>query len=224
MNAITFPSTKDIEVLRTLTVSVVSPETKVDAEQHLARIRLAQKNLKADVAAAKKPYKDEIDKIDAAAKPWANSLAEQDQAFEKALLTYNMKVRQAVSTSNVKILDRYETKVEKVEANAVAQGKPIPLVLPPQLKAEPPKTVHTDGARLTESGFWTWDGLAGVADGIKGAKDLTFPEAKRLGLDLPDEWFYLDTAQVTACVKRNDRVPKCVLNRFQDKIVVTAAS
>lgn len=222
MNAITFQSVKDIESIKQLKVVVMSPDTKSEAEKQLARIRLASRSLKDDVKAAKQPYNDAIDLINKAAQPWVNILSEQDKAFEQALLAYNTKVRQAVAASNVKVLDRYETRVATKEAEAIANNKPMPLILPPALKAEPPKTVRTEDGRLTESGYWTWDGIAGVADGVKGAKDLTYTAAKRLGLDLPDEWFVLDTALVTACVKKNDRIPKCVLKRFQDKIVATA--
>lgn len=220
--AITFPSVKEIETISKLTIVVNSPETSADAQKHLARIRLASKNLKTDVAAAKRPYKDAIDLIDQAAKPWANNLSEQDQALERAILAYNNKVRAAVAASNAKALDKYETKVATKEAEAIANNKPMPLILPPALKSEPAKTVHTEEARLTESGYWTWDGISGIADGVKGAKDLTYSEAQRLNLDLPAEWFTLDTALVTACVKKDDRVPKCVLKRWQEKIVVTA--
>lgn len=219
---ITFPSVKEIQSLQKLTISINSLETKADAEKQLARIRLASKNLKVDKAAAKKPYKDAIDAIDEAAKQWENGLASQDQAFESALLIYNQKERQRIAAANVKTLDKFETKVTTKQAEAIANNTAMPIIAPPVLKVEPQKTVHTEDARLTESGHWTWDGISGIADGQKGAKELSFTESKRLGLDLPDEWFYLDTAMITSCVKKQDRVPKCIIQRHVDKIVVTA--
>lgn len=220
--AITFPSVKEIESLKKLTISINSPETKADAEKQLARIRLATKNLKIDKAAAKLPYKEAIDAIDAAAKQWENSLAGQDQAIESALITYNQKERQRIAAVNVKVIDKFETKVAVKQAEAIANNTAMPIIAPPVLKAEPQKTVHTEEARLTESGYWSWDGISGIPDGQKGAKELSVTESRRLGLDLPDEWFYLDTALVTSCVKKQDRVPKCIIQRRVDKIVVTA--
>lgn len=223
MAAISFPTIKTIEQLKSIVVNIVSEETKNDALDYLGKIRAAVKQLKVDVKALKKPYEDECDKIDAAAKPWLTTLKERDEAVEAAVLTYNEKMRKLVQQHNVKAMDRYETRVATKEAEAIKDGKPLPVVLPPSLKNEPAKTVHTEAGRSTESGYWTWDGLRGVEGGVKGAKDLTIVEARRLKLDLPEDWFVLDTAKVTACVKRNDRVPACVLNRFEGKIVVTAA-
>lgn len=220
--AITFPSVKEIESLKKLTVHITSLETKADAEKQLARIRLASRNLKLDIAAAKKPYKDAIEAIDDAAKQWSNSLFGQDQAIEQALIAYNTKTRARVATSNANTTERFETKVTTEQAKAIANNTQMKIIAPPVLQVEPGKTVYTEEARLTESGYWTWDSIAGIKDGQKGAKELSITEAKRLELDLPDEWFFLDTAMVTSCVKKQDRVPRCIIQRHVDKIVVTA--
>src|SRR3990172_3273716 len=222
MNAITFPSVKAIEQLKAIVINIVSEETKAEAVTHLAKIQLAARQLKVDIAALKKPYKDEMIKIDQAAEPWSSTLEERGQMINRAIAAYNEKARKMVATYNTRALDNYEGRVANKEAEAVAAGKPIPMTLPPALKTEPAKTVHTEDARVTEVTFHTWDGIRGVPDGTKGAKDLTIVAARRLQLDLPEDWFVLDTALVTACVKRNDRVPSCIVTRVEKKQIVTA--
>lgn len=199
--AITFPSVTHIEAIAKLTVSVTSPESKADAETHLGRIRLATKNLKADVAAAKKPYKDAIDLIDQAAKPWASRLSEQDQAFERAILAYNTKVRLAVAAANAKTLERYEAKVERKESDAIAHNKPLPLILPPALKAEPAKTDTVEGAKITTMTRKAWR-IPGTSE-----KPENLSRASAFVKDVPDEYFLLDTARIGKVVRAGGTIP-----------------
>lgn len=219
---ITFSSIQDIERLRTVTIVVTSPESEAAAQAHLAEVRLSLKRLEEDIKKLKKPHDDAKKEIDKAAASWKEFLAERDQKMEQAIIQYRNKARAAIATHNIRVIDKYEGRVANNEAKAIAAGKPIPVTAPPALKVEPAKTVTTDMAKNTETGFWTWEGIRGVGD-VAAAKDLTVTEARRLGLDIPEEWFFLDTAKVTACVKRNDRVPACVLKKYEQKIKVTKA-
>ncbi len=222
MMAITFPSLKLIEPIKALVVRIVSPETCEQATQEIIKIDRMAKNLDNDIKNLQKPYKDAIEQIKTAAAPLKTILADKRHELETAILTYNSKVRLEAQKFNAKTIDKFEARSAQKEAEAIAQGKPIPLTLPPALKPEPAKTAHVDGGRITESFYWTWDGLHNVPGGQEGAKKLTYDEAQRLQLDLPASWFKLDTAQITSCVKRNDRIPACVIKRLQEKLIVTA--
>ena len=215
-------SRPDIERLKAVTIVVNSPDSEALAQAHLAEVRLSAKQLEEDIKKLKKPLDDAKKEIDKAAESWKEFLAERDQKVEQAILQYRNRARATVGTYNSAAIQRYEGRVANNEAKAIAAGKPIPVTAPPALKAEPAKTVAVDGAKNTETGYWTWEGIRGVGN-LDAAKKLSIVEARRLNLDLPEEWFVLDTAKVTSCVKKNDRVPMCVLKKYEQKIKVTKA-
>ncbi len=218
---ITFPRLAEIHKVMAVAIKVVSPETEEKAKKHLANARLARKHLIEDVKKLCEPFQTEIENIKLAATPWLQLLQGKDATLEEAIIQYRMAVRKKVAAFNTKALGRYEEQAAAAQQEAVEAGKPTKIVIPPALKAEPEKSTEVDGARVTEIKHWTWDGIAGVPDGQKGAKKLTYTEAKALGLDLPEDWFKLDTAKVTAAVKRQDRVPACVLQREDHGLSVT---
>ena len=204
--AITFPGEPEFRKFQNLRVSVVSPETQLEASNHLTAVRLATKHLTADIAALKRPHQDEIKAIDEAAKPWKQKLAEVDQALERALLDYGRKVREAAEVEQRKQLEKYEKKVAVTEAKAVAQGKPIPVVLPPPIIATPPKTVQTDGAKQTVVKRKAWrvriNGL--IVDDPTSVMASTNIECK---MNIPLDFFMLDTARIGKVVRAGGTVP-----------------
>lgn len=215
-------SRPDIERLKAITIVVNSPESEALAQAHLAEVRLSAKQLEEDIKKLKKPLDDAKKDIDKAAESWKEFLAERDQKVEQAILQYRNRTRAAVAAHNIQAVRRYEGRVANNEAKAIAARKPIPVTSPPAIKVEPAKTVVLDGAKNTETGYWTWEGISGVGN-VDAAKKLTIVEARRLHLDLPEEWFVLDTAKITSCVKKNDRVPICVIKKYEQKIKVTKA-
>ena len=211
--AIMFPSQIEVDKLKNIVITIVSPETELEAREYLTRVRLASKNLEKDIKAMKAPYQTAIKDIDDAAKPWKSSLAERDQALERALLDYGRKVREAAEKANVKIMDKYEDKVAHTEAKAIAAGKPIPLVLPPQLVSTPQKSVNVEGVKQTIVKRKAWRMKPGGFNAEMNLKQL-FEMAGKTGLNewWPDnipgpEHFFLDTAQIGKVVRAGGTIP-----------------
>jgi MoxR-like ATPase len=123
MTAIAISNLPELESLKSLQISIISPESKEEAAQYLVKIDKAGKQLVADVKALKAPHKAAIEQIDAAVKPWQQLLVERKDAIGSAILAYNRRVADAVAAANAKALEKYEVKVEKQEAKAVAQGR-----------------------------------------------------------------------------------------------------
>jgi hypothetical protein len=206
MNAIAIPNIAEIEKLKSMVISIVSPESEVAARGHLTQVRLASKKLKADIDLMKKPHKDAIKAIDDAAKPWANLLAERDEAIERALLAHKNKMESSVATSNRKSFEKYEDKVARVEAKAIEQGKPIPMVIPPEMKVAPQKSVQVDGATQTVVKRKAWRiRIAGsiVAD----PSIITAQISKDSDIGLPLEYFILDTARIGKVIRAGGCIP-----------------
>lgn len=198
-----------VQKLVGMKVSVVSPETELQAREYLASIRKELKAFKASVVEVKKPFKKEIDEIDAASKPWIEKLTQKDQETEQAILAYLRKVREETEKQNQKALEKYEKKVATVEAKAIANGKPMPIVMPPSLASAPAKTVQLDGVRQTVVKRKAWrvkraDMLS--ADILADLSKLDARFAAEQGLDIPLEFFCLDTVKIGKIIRDGGRI------------------
>jgi len=199
VNDITISNLKELESLKQLQISIVSPESKEEAAGYLVKIDKASKQLTLDIKSMKAPHKAEIDRIDAAAKPWMQLLVERKDAIGRAILQYNNKVSEAVRLANAKTLEKYEVKVEKQESRAIAAGKPIPVVLPPVLASAPLKTEQVEGGRLTTVTRKTWK-IVGTMEPEK------LTRADFASKDVPDEFFILDTSRIGKIVRAGGTV------------------
>lgn len=189
-----------------LKVSVTSPETELQAREYLASIRKELKAFKASVIEIKKPFKKEIDEIDSASKPWIEKLQQKDQETEQAILAYLRKVREETEKANQKALEKYEKKVATVEAKAIANNKPMPLVIPPALASAPAKTVAIEGAKQTVVKHKKWRvRIAGseVAD----PSVVTAKLSEEFKTGIPLEFFILDSAKIGRIVRSGGTIP-----------------
>lgn len=187
-------------------ISVVSPETELQAREYLASIRKELKAFKASVVEVKKPFKKEIDEIDAASKPWIEKLTQKDQETEQAILAYLRKVREETEKQNQKALEKYEKKVANVEAKAIANNKPMPIIIPPALASAPAKTVEIEGAKQTVVKRKAWRmRLAGseVAD----PSAVTAKVSEEFQTGIPLEYFTLDTARIGKVIRAGGTIP-----------------
>lgn len=205
MNAITIPNAAQVEKFKTLQIVVNSPETETQARSYLTDVRLAGKRLDQDVKALKRPHQDAIKDIDEAARPLKTILAERDQSLERALLDYSRQVRLAVEEANRKAMEKYEKKVDKVEAKAIMENKPMPIVLPPQLASAPQKSVEADGAKQTvvKRKAWRLDNPLRNYD----PSQLTAASAMQEASAIPLEYFILDTARIGKVVRAGGSIP-----------------
>jgi hypothetical protein len=195
-----------VQKLVGMKISVVSPETEISAREYLASIRKELKVFKASVAEVKKPFKKEIDEIDVASKPWIEKLQQKDQETEQAILAYLRKVREETEKANQKALEKYEKKVATVEAKAIANNKPMPLVIPPALASAPAKTVEIEGAKQTVVKHKKWRvRLAGseVADPLV----VTAKVSEEFKTGIPLELFILDSAKIGRIVRSGGTIP-----------------
>ena len=198
--SIAIPNLKQLQEFSTLKITITSPETKSEAEEYLIKIDKAAKKLAADVKVLKAPYKKEIDNIDEAAKPWKEILEARATSIKNAIIAYNNKVRAAVQAANAKAFEKYEKKVDKAVEKAVEAGKPIPLILPPTVAAEPPKTSQAEGGKLTEMMVKKWR-----IPTVDYPEKVTAESAQKLGIPL--KYFYLDTTGIGKIVKSGGEVP-----------------
>lgn len=195
-----------VQKLVGMKVSVVSPDTELQAREYLASIRKELKAFKASVVEVKKPFKKEIDEIDAASKPWIEKLQQKDQETEQAILAYLRKVREETEKQNQKALEKYEKKVANVEAKAIANGKPMPIVMPPSMESAPAKTVEIEGAKQTVVKRKAWRvRIAGreVAD----PSTLTAKLSDEFKTGIPLEYFVLDTSRIGKVVRAGGSIP-----------------
>lgn len=211
------PSTvvSSVQKLVGIKISVVSPETELQAREYLASIRKELKAFKASVIEIKKPFKKEIDEIDSASKPWIEKLQQKDQETEQAILVYLRKVREETEKANQKALEKYEKKVATVEAKAIANNKPMPLVIPPALASGPAKTVAIEGVKQTVVKHKKWR-LETVldADGVPmslAPERLTAADSQSYGFQIPLSHFVLDTTAIGKIVRAGGTVPGVVV-------------
>lgn len=188
-------------------VSVISPETELEAREYLASIRKELKAFKASVVEIKKPFKKEIDEIDASSKPWIEKLQQKDQETEQAILAYFRKVREETEKRNQKELEKYEKKVATVEAKAIANGKPMPLVIPPALASAPAKTVAIEGAKQTVVKHKKWKLSPCLVNAHLSPETLTAQDNQLFELGIPMEYFCLDTAKIGRIVRSGGTIP-----------------
>lgn len=205
--SVAIPRTQEIEKFKTLTISVVSPESEAQARRYLTDVRLATKQLKTDIELLKKPHLEYIKSIETAAAPWKTILAERDQAIEKAIVDYNRKVRLEIDERNRKEALKYEKKVERVETKAVAEGKPMPLVLPPAQFAPPPKTVDMEGAKQTTVKRKDWKLPVMFQTLVETPEKLSADTAQGLKSPIPLEFFLLDTSRIGKVVRAGGSIP-----------------
>ena len=194
-----------VQKLIGMTVSVVSPETELQAREYLASVRKELKAFKASVVEIKKPFKKEIDEIDAASKPWIEKLQQKDQETEQAILAYLRKVREETEKQNQKALEKYEKKVATVEAKAIANNKPMPIVMPPALASAPAKTVEIEGAKQTVVKRKAWRIIVG-GQVLQNPDQLTYKTAEGV-LDIPKEYFTLNTTAIGKIVRAGGSIP-----------------
>lgn len=188
-----------VQKLVGIKINVVSPETELAAREYLKSIRKELKAFKASVLEIKRPFKQEIDDIDKASKPWLAKLQEKDDETERAILAYLRKVREETEKANQKALEKYEKKVATVEAKAIANNKPMPIVIPPTLVSAPAKTVELEGAKQTTMKIRKWR-IVGVSD------PAILTRADEVCRSIPDELFVLDTARITKIIKAGGSV------------------
>jgi hypothetical protein len=189
-----------------LQVRVDSPDSELAARNYLQDVRKTVKQLDKDVKALKAPIKQAIDDIDAAVKPWRNLLDKRDAELESALLVYGRKVREAAEIAQRKLMEKYEQKVAKVEAKAEAQGKPMPVVLPPPIIAAPPKSVQLEAGSQTTVKRKAWR-LNPMTAGIMTPDTLTASDNAVMALGIPLEYFVLDTARIGKIVRAGGSIP-----------------
>lgn len=194
-----------VQKLIGMTVSVVSPETELQAREYLASVRKELKAFKASVVEIKKPFKKEIDEIDAASKPWIEKLQQKDQETEQAILAYLRKVREETEKQNQKALEKYEKKVATVEAKAIANNKPMPIVMPPALASAPAKTVEIEGAKQTVVKRKAWRIIIG-GQVLQNPDQLTYKTAEGV-LGIPKEYFTLNTTAIGKIVRAGGSIP-----------------
>lgn len=196
-----------VQKLVGMKVSVVSPETELQAREYLASIRKELKAFKASVVEVKKPFKKEIDEIDAASKPWIEKLQQKDQETEQAILAYLRKVREETEKQNQKALERYEKKVATVEAKAIANNKPMPIIIPPALASAPVKTVEIEGAKQTVVKRKAWRLSNRAMNAKLQPETMTALDNQVFECCIPLEYFTLDTARIGKVVRAGGTIP-----------------
>lgn len=195
-----------VQKLVGMKVSVVSPDTELQAREYLASIRKELKAFKASVVEVKKPFKKEIDEIDAASKPWIEKLQQKDQETEQAILAYLRKVREETEKQNQKALEKYEKKVATVEAKAIANNKPMPIIIPPALASAPAKTVEIEGAKQTVVKRKAWR-LRIAGSEVADPSTVTAKLSEDFKTGIPLDYFTLDTARIGKVVRAGGSIP-----------------
>jgi len=196
-----------VQKLIGMKVSVVSPETELQAREYLASIRKELKAFKASVVEVKKPFKKEIDEIDAASKPWIEKLQQRDQETEQAILAYLRKVREETEKQNQKALEKYEKKVANVEAKAIANNKPVPIIIPPALASAPAKTVEIEGAKQTIVKRKAWRLSNRAVNAKLQPETMTALDNQVFECCIPMEFFCLDTGKIGKVVRAGGVIP-----------------
>lgn len=206
--ALVLSNLKELDQIKTLQISVTTPESKAEAELYLIKIDKLSKQIIADEKAINAPFKAEIERNTAAIKPYKDMLAERKQTFARAIILYNNKVAEEARIANAKALEKFEKKVDRIEQKAIEQGKPIPLVVPPALIQEPAKTVRTEAGTLTtvKRSNWRLPAKAGI-DWCADPDKLSAQSSTDLELGIPLEYFVLDTARIGKIVRAGGTVP-----------------
>ena len=111
-----------------------------------------------------------------------------------------------IEKANQKSIAKFDTKVATKEAEAIAAGKPLPTIAPPNLKTLPPKTEKIDGAKFTTVVVKKWRVMIG-GQPIANPDAMTAKTAEDAKLGIPLEYFVLDTVKVGKVVKAGGTIP-----------------
>jgi hypothetical protein len=209
--------TKLYSELTAIKVVVNSPETKLAVRKHWDSCTAWLKQNKMAVDSLKEPFKKEIKAIDDANKPMVEKVKGMEHEAERAILAYDQRERAKIQAANAKKLETYEVKVSTKEAEAIASGKPLPVVIPPSLKAEPAKTLVVGEMKQTTVVRKTWwlnghpkpfDDLGLFAgDPGKQFKEFTGQDNIDRILGIPAEYFVLDVARVGSVIRAGGTIP-----------------
>ena len=202
-----------------LQIVVNSSETETAARTYLAKVDQGIKNLDADEEALKRPHLDFLDAVRKATKPWKDLLTSRRKALNDKIVAYVEKVDAAIAKANAKALEKFEDKVAIKEAEAIADGKPIPLVLPPALRAGMANTVEIAGTKQTTASRRKWR-LPAVC-GSLDPEVLTYDINLKRKLGIPSEFFILDTAKVGKVIRAGGSVSG--IESYQDKTISSKA-
>jgi len=202
------PNSDQYAELAQVAIVVTTPDSELAARKHLSTIRKALKALETDIKAMTKPHKEAVKAITAAAATYKSLLEEKDRDYEQAILTYQRQVREAAAKAQAKAIEKYEKKVEQATTTAVADGTPMPLVLPPAIIATPPKTVVVDGVQQSTVARRSWR-LARVHtfDSQITPDNLTAEDNAKYGLGIPLKYFALDKGAVTKVIRAGGDIP-----------------
>lgn len=209
--------TKAYQGLISIKIVVNSAETRAQVSKYWADCTKFIKDHKKAIAELKAPFKGEIDEIDRAAKPMLDKAKELEFQAEQAILAYDARERAKIQAQNAAKLEKYEARVATSEAEAIANNKPIPLVVPPSLKQEPAKTVVVGETKQTTVKRKTW-WLKGhqqprdqyglfCGDPAKQFNEFTMKQnTLRAKFDggpelIPEEYFVLDVAKVGSVIR-----------------------
>lgn len=198
--------TKAYQSLTTIKIIVNSAETRAAVSAHWGSCTKFIKDTKKAILELKRPFKDEIDKIDMACKPMLDKASELERQAEQAILAYDRAERAKIQAQNQKKIEKYETKVATMEAEAVANNKPVPLVNLPNLKQEPAKTIVVGDLKQTTVVRKDWR----LPDNLKWEGDpatLTAQDAAERGSPIPLKYFVLDTAKIGKVIRSRDTIP-----------------
>lgn len=220
MNSIAFPDDEPLIgeardlVKQSSDLKVNDPASKSAGAALLAKVRLCAKRIKERVAVLKEPFQKEIKKLDEAARTPLAELLDADTKLNRSLIAYTNEVNRQAQIEQQKLMDRYEKKVAKAEAKAIANNTPLPLIAPPPVIQQEPTSVHTDDAMVTiKKGPKAWrirrtaeELGCSVTVNKKGEPEVAYDEltARRafdLGLNIPLDLFILNTAQVGKIVR-----------------------
>ena len=196
-----------VEKLTGLQISIVSPETEIKAREYLASVRKAVKDLKVSVVELKKPFKKEIDDIDALRKPLLMKLKSRDEETERAILAYLRKVREETEKANQKALEKFEKKADAAAVKAIETGKPMPLIIPPAMRTAPPKTVELEGAKQTVVKRKAWRLSPRAANAKLLPETMTALDNQVFECCIPPEYFILDTVRIGKVVRAGGSIP-----------------
>jgi hypothetical protein len=210
--------TKAYQSLVSIKINVNSPETREQVSKYWADCKKFIDDHKKAVTLLKAPFKKEIDEIEKVSKPMLDKVKELQWQADRAINAYDLKKTAQVGTNNQKKIEKFEVKVATKEAEAVANGKPMPFVKPPALETEPAKTVLVgDDMKQTrvERKDWWMQGVQQpldeyglfAGDAAKEFKGFTMQDNIDSGKGIPAKYFVLDTAKVGAVIRAGDTIP-----------------
>lgn len=177
-------------------LSITTPQALQAASDLMIRIRKTRKMAEEALKVSLKPLKEQIKAQEDQARIGLTLLTNAESALQRGILDYQRKAREEAEHQQAKELAKYEKKVERLEAKAEADGKPLPIIAPPPIIQAPPTQVKTESGSLTAQTVKRWR-LAGVsADELDNLRR-DDPRAKAI----PDAFFRLVPGEITRLVK-----------------------